>query len=120
MTRPLRVLFVCTQNKLRSPTAESTFSGRPDLEVASAGTARDAANPISRDLLEWANVAVCIEKVHRAHPRQRLRGTKPDEAPLSLSIPDEYEDVDATLVALLERLGPPRLEKFQRRLKGEA
>ena len=36
--RPLRVVFVCTQNKLRSPTAEAVFSRHPGWQVASAGT----------------------------------------------------------------------------------
>ena len=38
-----RILFVCTQNKLRSPTAEQVFSSWADLEVASAGLGNDAA-----------------------------------------------------------------------------
>lgn len=33
-----RVHFVCSQNKLRSPTAEQVFSKRAGFEVASAGT----------------------------------------------------------------------------------
>src|SRR4051812_43549107 len=33
----MHVLFVCTQNQLRSPTAEQVFSNRAGFEVASAG-----------------------------------------------------------------------------------
>lgn len=40
-----KVLFVCSQNRLRSPTAEQVFSRRRDLEVESAGTNHDADNP---------------------------------------------------------------------------
>ncbi|MFN8910720.1 MAG: protein tyrosine phosphatase, partial [Betaproteobacteria bacterium] len=32
-----RVLFICSQNRLRSPTAERVFSKRAGFEVASAG-----------------------------------------------------------------------------------
>ncbi|CAN5304391.1 hypothetical protein BH10PSE3_BH10PSE3_38780 [soil metagenome] len=42
-----RVLFVCSQNKLRSPTAEQVFAARTDLEVDSAGTNQDAENPLT-------------------------------------------------------------------------
>jgi predicted protein tyrosine phosphatase len=30
------VLFVCSQNKLRSPTAEQVFANWPEIEVSSA------------------------------------------------------------------------------------
>lgn len=118
-TRPLRVLFVCTQNKLRSPTAEAVFSGRTDLEVASAGTARDAETPVSRDLLEWADVAVCMEKAHREHLRRKFRGAKSDERILTLGIPDDFDYMDPELVRLFHNLVPPRLGRFRRLLEGD-
>lgn len=107
--RPLRVLFVCTQNRLRSPTAEALFRTHPGGGVASAGTARDAGTPLTRDLLEWADVAVCMEKGHRDWIRSRLRGALPDDRLLTLGIPDEDEYMDPDLMALLERLVPTRL-----------
>jgi predicted protein tyrosine phosphatase len=45
------VLFVCSQNKWRSPTAECVFARRGDIEVASAGTNHDADIPVSADLI---------------------------------------------------------------------
>ena len=107
--RPLRVVFVCTQNKLRSPTAEVVFRESPDWEVASAGTARDAETPLTRDLLEWADVAVCMEKRHRDWIRGKMKGALPDDRLLTLGIPDDYEFMDPDLVDLLERLVPGRL-----------
>jgi len=107
--RPLRVVFVCTQNRLRSPTAEAIFRASPAWEVASAGTARDAEVALTRDLLEWADVAVCMEKRHRDWIRARMRGALPDDRLLTLGIPDDYEFMDPELVALLERLVPGRL-----------
>ncbi|MEF2280447.1 phosphotyrosine protein phosphatase [Deinococcus sp. YIM 134068] len=109
LARPLRVVFVCTQNRLRSPTAEAIFRTHPEWEVASAGTARDADTALTRDLLEWADVAVCMEKAHRDWIRARWRGVLPDDRLLTLGIPDDYEFMDAELVALLERLVPARL-----------
>jgi len=107
--RPLRVVFVCTQNKLRSPTAQAVFAARPDWQVASAGTDQRAETPLSRDLLEWADVAVCMEKVHRETIRSRFRGALPDDRLLILGIPDDYGYMDAELVRLLERTVPQRL-----------
>ncbi|GGO21704.1 low molecular weight protein tyrosine phosphatase family protein [Deinococcus humi] len=110
MTRPLRVVFVCAQNKLRSPTAEAIFRDTPGWEVASAGTNRDAETPVSRDLLEWADVAVCMEKRHRDILCQRFKGALPDERILTLGLPDDYEFMDPELIVILRRLVPRRLE----------
>ena len=43
----LRVLFLCSRNRLRSPTAEQVFRGWPGIEVDSAGLAADAETPVS-------------------------------------------------------------------------
>ncbi len=61
-----RVLFLCSQNKLRSPTAEQVFSGRPDLEVASAGLNADADVPCTAELVEWADIIFVMEKAQHA------------------------------------------------------
>ncbi|GHG29399.1 phosphotyrosine protein phosphatase [Deinococcus indicus] len=116
--RPLRVLFVCAQNRLRSPTAESIFRDVDGWEVASAGTNRDAEVPVSRDLLEWADVAVCMEKRHRDILRQRFRGALPDNRILTLGIPDNFEFMDAELIRQFRRLVPWRLEAIRPRPAG--
>lgn len=104
------MVFVCTQNKLRSPTAEVIFANHPGWEVASAGTDRTAEAPLTRDLLEWADAAVCMQKMHRDWIRARLKGALPDDRILILGIPDDYEFMDPELMGLLERTVPARLE----------
>ena len=42
-----RVLFLCSQNRLRSPTAEMVFAEWLGVECTSAGTNRGADTPIS-------------------------------------------------------------------------
>lgn len=109
MARPLRIVFVCTQNKLRSLTAEAIFRDVGGWEVASAGTDRNAANVLTRDLLEWADVAVCMEKRHAEFIRQKFRGALQGDCILTLGIPDDYEFMDAELVRLLQKLVPKRV-----------
>ncbi|WP_293912046.1 phosphotyrosine protein phosphatase [Deinococcus sp.] len=118
-TRPLRVVFVCTHNKLRSLSAEVVFRDTPGWEVASAGTDERATTPLTRDLLEWADVAVCMQKRHRDEIRTRFRGVLPAERLLTLGIPDDYEFMDAALVALLEKLVPGRLARATPRMSTE-
>jgi predicted protein tyrosine phosphatase len=73
-----RVLFLCSRNRLRSPTAEQVFGAWPNLEVDSAGLADDAEVVLSTDQLDWAEMMVVMESNHRrrllARHRARLKG----------------------------------------------
>jgi hypothetical protein len=46
------VLFVCSANRLRSPTAEQVFSTWPGIETDSAGISNDADVPLSTEQVE--------------------------------------------------------------------
>jgi predicted protein tyrosine phosphatase len=96
------VLFVCSQNRLRSPTAEQIFSSRSDLEVASAGTNNDADNPLTPELVVWADVIVVMEKAHRSKVQKRFRAYLNGKRLICLDIPDEFEFMDPMLVKLLQ------------------
>lgn len=98
-----RILFVCSQNRLRSPTAEQVFSTYPQLDVASAGTNRDAENPLTPDLIAWADIVFVMEKTHRNKVREKFRAQLHDTRVICLDIPDDYDYMDPELVALLKR-----------------
>lgn len=97
-----KVLFVCSQNRLRSPTAEHVFSTRPGIEVASAGTNHDADNPLTHELVEWADIIFVMEKAHRNKLQQRFRASLRTARVICLDIPDAFEFMDPMLVRLLE------------------
>ena len=97
-----RFLFVCSQNRLRSPTAEQIFSVRGDIEVASAGTNNDVDNPLTTDLIEWADFIFVMERSHRNKLQKRFREALKGKRLVCLDIPDEYEFMDPNLVRLLE------------------
>jgi len=102
-----RLLFVCSQNRLRSPTAEAVFSKRPGVEAASAGLNEDASTPVSGALLEWADVVFVMERAHRNRLARKFGPQIRDKRVVVLGIPDDYEYMDADLVRLLEaRVGP--------------
>jgi predicted protein tyrosine phosphatase len=105
MPRPssiTNVLFVCSQNRLRSPTAEQIFASRRDLEVSSAGTNNDAENPLTAELVSWADVIVVMEKTHRTKVQQRFRKVLNGKRIICLDIPDDYAFMDPALTALLK------------------
>jgi predicted protein tyrosine phosphatase len=57
----MRVLFVCSQNRLRSPTAEQVFSKWPGIECASAGVQSSADVPLDIELIAWANIIFVVQ-----------------------------------------------------------
>jgi predicted protein tyrosine phosphatase len=97
-----RWLFVCSQNRLRSPTAERIFSSIPGLEVASAGTAPDADEPVSPEWLDWADRIFAMEERHRKALSRRFQSHLKNKRIAVLEIPDEFEYMDPELIELLD------------------
>lgn len=102
-----KVLFVCSQNKLRSPTAEQVFADRPGFEVSSAGTDPSAGNPVSVETIRWADVIFVMERAHRTRLAKKFRAHLKNKRIICLDIPDDFEYMDPKLVLLLEaKVGP--------------
>jgi predicted protein tyrosine phosphatase len=97
-----KILFICSQNRLRSPTAEAVFSDHPGLEVASAGLNHGAEVPLSLELLAWAEIIFVMEKVHQNKLSRRFRPFLKGKRIICLDIPDEFDYMDPRLVRLLK------------------
>ncbi|MGS1076753.1 low molecular weight protein tyrosine phosphatase family protein [Pseudoxanthomonas beigongshangi] len=104
-----KVLFICSQNRLRCPTAEQVFADWPGVETASAGLNNDAENPLTPELLEWANLVFVMERAHRNKLSSRFRAHLGHQRVICLDIPDEYDYMDPMLVRLLRVKVPPHL-----------
>lgn len=96
-----RLLFICSRNRLRSPTAEQVFSG-PDTETDSAGLAPDAECVVSAEQLEWADVIFVMEKQHRVKLKQRFAPSLHGKKVVCLDVPDRYQFMQPELIALLQ------------------
>jgi len=96
-----RILFLCSQNRLRSPTAEQVFSAKIDIEVASAGLDNDAEVVCTPELLEWADVVFVMEKTHKNRLARRFKRYLRHAQVICLDIPDNYEFMQPELVELL-------------------
>lgn len=99
----LHVLFVCSRNRHRSPTAEAMFADWPGIEVSSAGLKPDADNPLDAEQVAWADLIVVMERRHRDELRRRFRAQLRAQRVLCLDIPDDYERDDPVLIALLRK-----------------
>lgn len=102
-----RILFLCSQNKLRSPTAEAVFADHPSAEVDSAGLNNDAEVPLSAEQIEWADLILVMEKEHRSRLNRKFGELLGGKRVVVLNIPDNYEYMDSALIPLLRQRCAP-------------
>ena len=95
-----RILFVCTGNMDRSPTAESLLKRREGFEVRSAGTWIHARRRITSDLIEWADRIFVMED----HHKRAILSICPEAEGkiIVLNIPDIYMRNDPELIEILK------------------
>lgn len=96
-----RVLFICSMNRWRSPTAEQIFAGHPGIECSSAGLNRGAENPLTPELVEWAELIFVMERGHKAKLSSEFKPYLLGKRVICLNIPDNYKFMDPALVKLL-------------------
>ncbi|TPG58979.1 protein tyrosine phosphatase [Hymenobacter nivis] len=106
-----KLLFICSQNRWRSLTAERLFDGHPGALARSAGTEAGARVRVTAGHLGWADVVFVMEKRHADRLRAKFPGALAGKRLVNLRIPDDYQFQDAALVALLREklanyLGP--------------
>lgn len=98
-----KLLFVCSQNKLRSPTAEAVFANTDGLSVRSAGLNNNAEVPIGNDDVIWADIIFVMEQVHKKKLKARFREQLKDQRVICLGIPDNYDYMQPELVEIFKR-----------------
>ena len=103
------MLFVCSRNRLRSPTAEQVFSTYAALEISSAGTSSDAEEILTAEMVEWADIIFVMEKTHRARLNRRFASCLKGKRVICLDIPDNFDYMQPELIALLETKVTPYL-----------
>ena len=112
MSAMKKLLFICSQNKWRSPTAEQVFSEDKGLDVRSAGLDKDAVNVLSSDDLEWADIIFVMEETHRTKLSKKYRQFIRSKRIVCLNIPDDYDFMDPILIQELNILVPPHLGTY--------
>jgi len=98
----MNLLFVCSKNRLRSPTGEEAFSKYDGIDAIGCGTDSDADTPVSGDLIEWADIVFVMEKSQRNKVSRKFKSLIKNKKLVCLDIPDKFERMDPVLVRLLE------------------
>ena len=98
MSQPLKLLFVCSQNKIRSLTAEHILEGAPGYVVKSAGTEPRSRIRVNEGHIGWADLIFVMEKKHRRILEESFSEALAGKSVICLNIPDEYRYMESALV----------------------
>jgi len=108
-TEVLNVIFVCTMNKWRSPTAEKIYKYHPLLNVRSAGTSSKARRSISVHDLRWSDIIIFMEEKHSERIRAEFRQEVEYREMHILGIEDRFQFMDPELIQELQMCIDPIL-----------
>lgn len=100
--RKLKILFVCTVNRMRSATAHKIYENDDRFEVKSAGTDRTANTVLTEEILNWADSIVVMEKHHRNYIRKIFPEIYKTKRIVCLYIPDDYDFMQTELIGILK------------------
>lgn len=98
----VNLLFVCSRNQWRSPTAEVVCNKLPGVQARSAGTASAARVRVSEELLLWADIVFAMEHKHKQVLQAQFATAMQGKKVVVLDIPDEYTYMDDELVLMIE------------------
>ncbi len=98
----LKILFVCTINRMRSITAQNVFQDDERFEVRSAGTDKSATITVNDELLNWADTIVVMERHHRNTIRGKFPNHYENKRIVCLYIPDDYDYMQPELISILK------------------
>lgn len=102
MSRLLKLLFICSQNRMRSPTAEHLLQGEPGYTVRSAGVDPNARTRVNKELIAWADLIFVMERWHQLVLEEEFPKALKGKRGICLNIPDEYQYMEPELVHLLK------------------
>ena len=101
MILTLNLLFVCSKNKWRSPTAETIYRNDFRVKVRSAGTSSSARKRITENDLSWADLVLVMEYKHQKIINRNYSYLDLPKI-IVLDIPDEYQYMSDELVEMLQ------------------
>ncbi len=95
---PLKLLFVCSMNQWRSPTAERIYRGRPWIDARSRGISPNARRMVTVEDLKWAGIVFVMEDKHKHRLHSEYPGELQHKELYVLDIPDIYKTMDPELI----------------------
>ena len=98
MNQPQKLLFICSQNRLRSLTAETMYQDFPGYAVKSVGTEPSARIRVNQGHIGWADIIFVMEKKHGRILREKFGEALDGKNVICLRIPDDYRYMEPALL----------------------
>jgi predicted protein tyrosine phosphatase len=95
------LLFICSKNQWRSPTAELLFKNHTIHSARSAGTSDKARIKVNQQLIAWADIILVMERKHRRIVEQNFTESIEDKPTIILDIEDIDQFNDPELIDIL-------------------
>ena len=102
MVHTQKLLFICSQNKWRSLTAEKILEGLVHYQVKSAGTDKGARVRVTAGHIGWADWIFVMEKKHLQILKSKYQDELQSKKAICLNIADDYEFMDRELIEILK------------------
>jgi len=97
-----QLLFVCSRNQWRSPTAAALFKDNDLYAARSAGTSDSARIKTTAGLINWADRIFVMEKRHLAIIHRKYGEEIEGKSIVVLNITDDYQYMDSELIEILK------------------
>lgn len=97
----MNILFLCTYNRWRSPTAESLWRNVEGVSARSAGTGKSARRRVTQADLHWADMVLVMEEKHKSRLLREFRDQISGKMIHVLDIPNDYQLMDPELIEIL-------------------
>ena len=98
----LHLLFLCSENRNRSPTAEMLFQDENECRSASI---YPSFNQVDREMLSWSDLTFVMEKAHLDYLKKNYEDLFKSKKIINLDIPDNYQfQSDALKKILREKI----------------
>jgi len=94
----MNILFICSRNQWRSPTAEEIYKNYSRLNVRSGGTEPSARIKVNSKMIIWADIIFVMEKKHKQRLQKKFESELLEKQIIDLDIPDNYKFMDPELI----------------------
>lgn len=98
MSTKTNLLFICSRNQWRSPTAEVIWSKHASYNSRSAGTSPKAKRTVGSKDIQWADIIFVMESKHKNRLKSQFTRILDHKPLYVLDIADEYQFMGAELI----------------------
>jgi len=105
------LLFICSRNQWRSPTAEKIYAKDQRCNSRSAGTSPRAKRTVNSKDIIWADMIFVMEYKHKDRLKAEYSKLLKYKKVIVLDIPDDYGYMDEALIEILKESIEPYFEE---------